>query len=113
ARLRAARTLRSLDAVGDERVGVNIIARAIEEPLRWIATNAGRAGAIVVQRVKDLDGSNGFIAQTDRYEDLLEAGGIDPPKVVRSAIQNAASIASLLLTTEAVISEMPRPRPPQ
>jgi chaperonin GroEL len=108
--LRAARTLASVKAVGDERVGVNIIARAIEEPLRWIATNAGREGAIVVQRVKDLEGSHGFNAQTDRYEDLVEAGVIDPTKVVRSAIQNAASIASLLLTTEAVISEMPRRR---
>jgi chaperonin GroEL len=109
--LRAAKTLAALAAVGDERIGVNIILRAIEEPLRWIATNAGHEGAIVVQRVKDLEGSHGFNAQTDRYEDLVEAGVIDPTKVVRSAIQNAASIASLLLTTEAVISEMPQRHP--
>jgi chaperonin GroEL len=106
--LRAAKTLATLEAVGDERIGVTIIVRAVEAPLRWIATNAGHEGAIVVQRVKDLLGAQGFNAQTDRYEDLVEAGVIDPTKVVRSAIQNAASIASLLLTTEAVISEMPR-----
>jgi chaperonin GroEL len=105
--LRAANALATLELEGDERIGVTIIARAIEEPLRWIATNAGHEGAIVVQRVKDLHGAEGFNAQTDRYEDLVEAGVIDPTKVVRSAIQNAASIASLLLTTEAVISQMP------
>jgi chaperonin GroEL len=105
--LRAAKTLATLEVAGDERIGVTIIVRAIEEPLRWIANNAGHEGPIVVQRVKDLDGAQGFNAQTDRYEDLVEAGVIDPTKVVRSAIQNAASIASLLLTTEAVISQMP------
>jgi chaperonin GroEL len=105
--LRAATDLATVEVVGDERIGVTIIARAIEEPLRWIATNAGHEGAIVVQRVKNMHGAEGFNAQTDRYEDLVEAGVIDPTKVVRSAIQNAASIASLLLTTEAVISQMP------
>ena len=105
--LRAAKALATLELEGDERIGVTIIARAIEEPLRWIATNAGHEGAIVVQRVKDMHGAEGFNAQTDRYEDLVEAGVIDPTKVVRSAMQNAASIASLLLTTEAVISQMP------
>jgi chaperonin GroEL len=105
--LRAAQALSTLELEGDERIGATIIARAIEEPLRWIATNAGHEGAIVVQRVKDRHGAEGFNAQTDRYEDLVEAGVIDPTKVVRSAIQNAASIASLLLTTEAVISQMP------
>ena len=78
--------------------------RAIEEPLRWIATNAGHEGPIVVQRVKEMNGDEGFNAQTEQYEDLVKAGVIDPAKVVRSALQNAASIASLLLTTEAVIS---------
>ena len=78
--------------------------RAIEEPLRWIATNAGHEGAIVVQRVKEMTGDEGFNAQTEQYENLVKAGVIDPAKVVRSALQNAASIASLLLTTEAVIS---------
>ena len=103
--LRAAAGLQSLNLDGDEQVGVNIIVRAIEEPLRWIATNAGHEGAIVVQRVKDMKGDEGFNAQTEQYEDLVKAGVIDPAKVVRSALQNAASIASLLLTTEAVISQ--------
>jgi chaperonin GroEL len=103
--LRAAAGLRSLTLDGDEQLGVNIIIRAIEEPLRWIASNAGHEGAIVVQRVKDMDGDEGFNAQTEQYEDLVKAGVIDPAKVVRSALQNAASIAGLLLTTEAVISQ--------
>ena len=75
--------------------------------MRWIATNAGHEGAIVVQRVKDMKGDEGFNAQTEQYENLVKAGVIDPTKVVRSALQNAASIASLLLTTEAVISQAP------
>jgi chaperonin GroEL len=104
--LRAAAVLPSLTLEGDERVGAAIIARAIEAPLRWIATNAGHEGAIVVQRVKAMTGDEGFNAQTDQYENLVEAGVIDPTKVVRSALQNAASVASLLLTTEAVISEI-------
>ena len=105
--LRAAGVLRDLKLDGDEQLGVNIIARAIEEPLRWIATNAGHEGAIVVQRVKEMTGEEGFNAQTEVYENLVQAGVIDPAKVVRSALQNAASIASLLLTTEAVISQIP------
>jgi chaperonin GroEL len=104
--LRAAAILESLKLDGDERVGARIIARAIEEPMRWIATNAGHEGAIVVQRVKQMTGDEGFNAQTDKYEDLVKAGVIDPTKVVRSALQNAASVASLLLTTEAVISQL-------
>ena len=105
--LRAAQGLQSLTLDGDEQLGVNIIMRAIEEPMRWIATNAGHEGAIVVQRVKDMAGDEGFNAQTEQYENLVKAGVIDPAKVVRSALQNAASIASLLLTTEAVISQAP------
>ena len=105
--LRASAALQSLKLEGDEQIGVNVIARAIEEPLRWIATNAGHEGAIVVQRVKDLKGEEGFNAQTEQYENLVKAGVIDPTKVVRSALQNAASIASLLLTTEAVIAQIP------
>jgi len=107
--LRASNVLETLAVAGDERIGVTIIRRAIEEPMRWIATNAGHEGSIVVQRVKDMKGGEGFNAQTERYEDLVLAGVIDPTKVVRSALQNAASIASLLLTTEAVISQMPEP----
>jgi chaperonin GroEL len=106
--LRASRVLDAVTDAGDERVGVAIILRAIEEPLRWIAANAGHEGAIVVQRVKGMNGDEGFNAQTERYEDLVQAGVIDPTKVVRAALQNAASIASLLLTTEAVISQIPQ-----
>ncbi|HET9709588.1 MAG TPA: chaperonin GroEL [Gemmatimonadales bacterium] len=105
--LRASKVLATLQLGVDEQVGVNIILRAIEEPMRWIATNAGHEGSIVVQRVKDMTGDEGFNAQTERYENLVQAGVIDPTKVVRSALQHAASIASLLLTPEAVISLIP------
>src|SRR4249920_2546440 len=105
--LRAAAALKTLTLEGDEAVGVAIIARAVEEPMRWIATNAGHEGPIVVQRVREMKDDEGFNAQTEQYEDLVQAGVIDPTKVVRSALQNAASIASLLLTTEAVISQIP------
>ena len=105
--LRAAKVLEHLPVDGDEQVGVNIIRRAVEEPMRWIATNAGHEGSIVVQRTREMNDEEGFNAQTERYENLVEAGVIDPTKVVRSALQNAASIASLLLTTEAVISMIP------
>jgi chaperonin GroEL len=115
--LRASKALEQLKLEGDEQVGVKIILRAIEEPMRWIATNAGHEGSIVVQRVRDMKDEEGFNAQTEQYENLVQAGVIDPTKVVRSAIQNAASIASLLLTTEAVISQIPEksqssPAPP-
>jgi chaperonin GroEL len=93
---------------GDQQIGVNIIRRALEEPMRWIAKTAGHEGAIVVQRVREQTGEEeGFNAQTDTYENLIKAGVIDPTKVVRAALQNASSIASLLLTTEALISEIP------
>ncbi len=105
--LRAARALDKVKAEGDQAVGVNLVRRAIEEPMRWIAANAGQEGSIVVQHVKEMKDDEGYNAQTDTYENLVEAGVIDPTKVVRSALQNAASIASLLLTTEALISEIP------
>jgi chaperonin GroEL len=105
--LRASKALENLEVVGDEQIGVKIVARAIEEPMRWIAANAGHEGSIVLQRVREMKGAEGFNAQAERYEDLVAAGVIDPAKVVRSALQNAASIASLLLTTEAVISLIP------
>jgi chaperonin GroEL len=108
--LRAAKVLDGLSVIGEEQVGVAIVRRAIEEPMRWIAANAGHEGAIVVQRVKAMTGNEGFNAQSEQYEDLVKAGVIDPAKVVRSALQNAASIASLLLTTEAVISRIPEAR---
>jgi chaperonin GroEL len=105
--LRASEVLQTLQLEGDEQSGVKIVIRAIEEPMRWIATNAGHEGSIVVQRVKGMKDEEGFNAQTEQYENLVKAGVIDPTKVVRSALQNAASIASLLLTTEAVISQIP------
>jgi chaperonin GroEL len=105
--LRASRALVKLTLEGDEHVGVKIIGKATEGPLRWIATNAGHEGSIVVERVKGMKDPEGFNAQTETYEDLVQAGVIDPTKVVRSALQNAASIASLLLTTEAVVSQIP------
>src|ERR1700674_5672696 len=105
-----ARCVAALDKLkleGDEQIGVNIVARAIEEPMRWIATNAGHEGSIVVQKVREMKNDEGFNALTDTYEDLVKAGVIDPAKVVRSALQNSSSIASLLLTTEALVSEIP------
>jgi chaperonin GroEL len=105
--LRASKVLQTLKLEGDELLGVNIIIRAIEEPMRWIATNAGHEGSIVVQRVKDMKDEEGFNAQTEQYENLVHSGAIDPAQVVRSALQDAASIASVLLTTEAVISQIP------
>ena len=105
--LRCLGAVAAVKAEGDEAVGVGIIRRALEEPLRQIAANAGHEGAVVVARVRELKGDEGFNAQTDVYENLVEAGVIDPTKVVRSALQNAASIASLLLSTEAVICEIP------
>jgi chaperonin GroEL len=105
--LRASTVLHTLKLEREENVGVAIITCAIEEPLRWIASNAGHEGSIVVQRVKEMTGDEGFNAQTGQYENLVQAGVIDPTKVVRSALQNAASVAGLLLTTEAVISQIP------
>jgi chaperonin GroEL len=102
--LRAAVVLDTLAVEGDQRVGVRVVRRAMEEPLRWIAGNAGHEPAIVVARVAGMSGAMGFNAQTEIYENLIDAGVIDPTKVVRVALQNAASIASLLLTTEAAIS---------
>ena len=98
--IRAGKGLESMKLEGDQQIGVNIIRRAIEEPLRWIATNAGMEGSIILAKVKEATGSMGYNAQDDRMEDLIAAGVIDPTKVVRSALQNASSIASLLLTTE-------------
>jgi chaperonin GroEL len=105
--IRAAAALSTLTLDGDEQAGVRIIARAIEAPLRWIANNAGHEGSVVVERVKSLTGQEGFNAQTEVYENLVQAGVIDPTKVVRSALQNAASVASLLLTTEAIVAFLP------
>src|SRR4051794_7056800 len=105
--IRAGRVLSGLKLTGDQQIGVNIVARAIEEPMRWIATNAGHEGSIVVQKVREMKDEEGFNALTDTYENLVQAGVIDPTKVVRNALQNSSSIASLLLTTEALICEIP------
>jgi len=105
------RSSRGLDKVEtpteEEAVGVQIVKRACEAPLRWISSNAGQEPSIVLDRVGNSKGSNGFNAAADKYEDLLKAGIIDPTKVVRTALQNAASVAGLLLTTEAMIAEKP------
>jgi chaperonin GroEL len=96
----------------DQRAGLRIVRRAVEEPLRWIATNAGIDGSIVVDKVKSGSGAFGFNARTEQYEDLIQSGVIDPTKVVRTALQNAASVASLLLTTEALVAEKPEKKKP-
>ena len=106
--LRSQAALADLTLEGDQQVGVNIIRRALEEPMRWISANAGHEGSIVVAKVREqTDPEEGFNAQTEIYENLIDAGVIDPTKVVRAALQNASSIASLLLTTEALVSEIP------
>src|SRR5271163_1598967 len=106
--LRAASALKNHKLEGDEQIGLNIIARACEEPLRQIVINSGLEGAVVVEKVREnKDPHFGYNAATGKYEDLIAAGVIDPTKVTRTALQNAASIASLMLTTEAMISEIP------
>ncbi|MDZ4198658.1 MAG: chaperonin GroEL [Kiritimatiellia bacterium] len=105
--IRAVGSLLALKAAGDEAIGVEIIRRACEAPLRQLVDNAGIEGAIVVQEVKKAKGANGYNVQTGEYVDMIKAGIIDPTKVTRSALQNASSIAGLLLTTEAMISEIP------
>ena len=106
--LRAAGALNGFTLPGDEQIGVNIIKRACEEPIRQIVNNAGVEGAIIIGKIRDNDNANfGYNAQTDVYEDLVASGVIDPAKVTRSALQNAASISGLMLTTEAMVCEIP------
>jgi len=118
--LRAAKTLNKFksfenqdgDATGDgdEQIGVNIVKRALEEPLRQIVANAGKEGAVIVERIRSEKNPNiGYNVLTEKFEDLVAAGVVDPAKVIRSALQNASSIAGLLLTTEVLISELPAP----
>ncbi len=107
--LRSLATLENLKGANEaEQFGINIIRRALEEPCRQIAENAGWEGAVVVARIKELKGAEGFNAEEGRFEDLLKVGIIDPTKVTRSALQNAASVASLMITTEAMIAERPK-----
>ena len=113
--LRARSALDTLKLDDEEQAGVNIVRRALEEPLRWIARNAGQDGSVVLEKVREAKGAFGFNAQTEEYEDLIKAGIMDPTKVVRTALQNAASVAGLLLTTEAMVAEKPKeekPAPP-
>jgi len=111
--IRALPALENLKLTGDEKVGVDIIRRALEEPVRQIAFNAGWEGAVVVEKIRGFAELNfGFNAETEVYEDLVKTGVIDPTKVSRTALQNAASIAALLLTTEATVHELPEPEKP-
>jgi chaperonin GroEL len=105
--IRAAAALAHLRVSEDEKVGVRIVEKALEEPLRWIATNAGSEGSVVLDKVKNGKNAHGFNAATEEFEDLVKAGIIDPTKVVRTALQNATSVAGLLITTEAMIAEKP------
>jgi len=101
-----------LKVEGDEQIGIDIIKRACEEPLRQIVHNSGTEGAIVIEKVRSNDNPTyGFNAATEVYEDLVASGVIDPAKVTRTALQNAASISSLMLTTEAMICEIPEKKP--
>jgi len=110
--LRCIPSLDKVEAEGEEQLGVNIVKRSLEEPVRQIANNAGYEGSVVVERLKGEQGAFGFNAETEEYEDLTAAGVIDPTKVVRFALQNAASVASLLLTTEAMVAEKPKEKEP-
>ncbi|MEE9418022.1 MAG: chaperonin GroEL [Desulfatiglandaceae bacterium] len=105
--LRAIPAIAKLELEGEEQTGVNLVIRALEEPIRQIANNAGSEGSVVVEKVKDRKGAFGFNAETLEYEDLMKAGIIDPTKVTRFALQNAASVSALLLTTEAMVAEKP------
>ena len=106
--IRAMSALDGVDAAGEERIGVDILRRALEEPLRMIAQNAGKDGSVVAEKVKVSEAGFGYNAATDTYEDLVVAGVIDPAKVTRSALQNAASIAIMIITTEAAITDLPK-----
>ncbi|MBW1919976.1 MAG: chaperonin GroEL, partial [Deltaproteobacteria bacterium] len=106
--LRTIRALSKLELEGEEQNGVKLVMRALEEPVRQIANNAGAEGSVVVEKVRDAKGAMGFNADTGQFEDLMKAGIIDPTKVTRFALQNAASVAALLLTTEAMVAEKPK-----
>jgi len=109
--LRCIDKLNSLKVDGDQVFGVRIVQKSLEEPLRQIAVNAGLEGGIVVEKVKGMKGNQGFNADKEEYEDMLKAGIIDPTKVTRSALQNAASVSGLLLTTEVMVAEIPEEKP--
>ncbi|HEV3077873.1 MAG TPA: TCP-1/cpn60 chaperonin family protein, partial [Thermoanaerobaculia bacterium] len=104
--LRAAAAVDKIEATGDVRIGVNIVRRALEEPARQIANNAGEEGSVIVKQLLSSTGNSGYNAATGKHEDLVKAGVIDPAKVAKTALINAASIAGLMLTTEALVSEI-------
>ena len=110
--IRASKALDRVDVEGDEAIGVDIVRRAITEPLRQLAANAGLEGAVIVREVEGKKGNQGYDVATGKYVDMLTAGILDPTKVTRSALQNAASIAGLMLTTECLVTEIPEPEPP-
>ena len=110
--IRAQKALKSVKLTGDEKVGLEIVNRAVEAPLRQLANNAGREGALIVQEVKSREGNVGYNVATDEYVDLVKAGVVDPTKVTRTALQNAASISGLLLMTEALVTELPEKEKP-
>ncbi|MFH1425869.1 MAG: chaperonin GroEL [Candidatus Kerfeldbacteria bacterium] len=105
--LRAMKALDTIKTTGEEKIGITILRRALEEPIRQIAQNAGKDGSVVADKVMNSEGNQGYNAAEDKYEDLMAAGIVDPKKVSRSALENAASIASLILTTEAVVTDIP------
>jgi len=105
--IRASASLNNLRVSDDERIGVRIVQKALEEPARWIAQNAGAEGSVVLDKIKNGKGAYGFNAATEEFEDLVKAGIVDPTKVVRCALQNAASVAGLMITTEAMIADKP------
>jgi chaperonin GroEL len=109
--LRCLPALKKMKLEGDRKIGVELIERALEEPIRQIVGNAGQEGSVIAERVKEGKGAFGYDADKEEFTDMIEAGIIDPTKVVRLALQNAASVASLLITTEAVIAEKPKKEP--
>ena len=110
--LRSLKALDGLKLEGDQQIGVDIVRRALEEPMRQIVANCGLEGSVIVHKVKEGKGSFGFNAATEKYEDLLEAGVIDPTKVTRSALENAASVSGLLLMTDALVADKPEEEKP-
>jgi chaperonin GroEL len=110
--LRCLSALDKMKLEGDKKIGVDIVKRALEEPIRQIANNAGQEGSVVTEKVKNEKGAYGFDASQDEYTDMIKAGIIDPTKVVRLALQNAASVASLMITTEAIVADKPEKKAP-
>ncbi len=111
--LRCQPAVQGLKLQEEQQVGVNIVARSLEEPIRQISSNAGMEGTVVVERVRQEKTNNGFDAGTEKYVDMIEAGIIDPTKVARTALQNAASVAGLMLTTEVMVTDIPEEKKEQ